>query len=91
MLAVVLSIACYMDDEGRLVRGDGSPWEFISRVSKMGNPSIVVKTVYALPWSGSLLLARDQEHLGHFIYPSPPQDKIIESHSGPNLLAGVGI
>jgi len=32
MLAVVLSIACYiMDDEGRSVRGDGSPWEFISR------------------------------------------------------------
>jgi len=38
MLAVVLSIPCYMDDEGRSVRADGSPWEFISRVSKWGIP-----------------------------------------------------
>jgi len=82
-----------MDDEGRSVRGDdGSPWEFISRASKMRSPSIVVKIIYALlPWSVSLLLARDQEHLGHFTHPSPPQDKITEGHSRLILPLDAGI
>ena len=48
--------------------GDRSLWEFISRVPKMGTPSIVVKTRSAPPQSGSVFFARDQEHLRPFTH-----------------------
>ena len=58
----------YMVNSGVSV-GDGSLWEFISRVSKMGTPSIVVKPGAPLLRVVLSFFARDQEGLGPFTHP----------------------
>ena len=49
--------------------GDRSLWEFISRVPKMGTPSIVVKPGAPLLRVVLSFFARDQEGLGPFTHP----------------------
>jgi len=57
----------YMVNSG-VSDGDGSLWEFISRVSKMGTPSIVVKPGAPLLRVVLSFFARDQG-LGPFTHP----------------------